>query len=117
MKVAIAADARKIEPDYIPIRDLIPTMPLDIQVAADAAIALSTLDSIRADVLLMGGDRSHPDLRGALDQVARRLPAAQRVLLEGAGHVAADNNGRPDEVARLLRGFFGPAAVITRAAR
>ncbi|GAA0986738.1 hypothetical protein GCM10009551_038780 [Nocardiopsis tropica] len=42
----------------------------------------------------------------ALDALERVLPRACRVELRGVGHLAADNGGRPELVARALAGFF-----------
>jgi pimeloyl-ACP methyl ester carboxylesterase len=107
--LAIRADARRHAPDHIPIRDLIPTVRYDARLQGQASAELAGLSEIRSDVLLMGGDRSHPVLRAALDAVARRMPRAHLVRLSRTGHLAADNVGRPQDVAAEQRRFFdGP---------
>jgi hypothetical protein len=57
----------------------------------------------------MGGSRSPAFLKRALDDLARALPTARRIELEGMDHAAswnADRRGHPKPVARELRGFF-----------
>jgi pimeloyl-ACP methyl ester carboxylesterase len=107
LALAIRADAKRERgPDDVPIRALIPTIRFDVMLVREAAGMLASFGAIRSDVLLLGGNRSAPALRPALDALAALLPAARRVELDGIGHLAADNQGRPLEVARHLRSFF-----------
>jgi pimeloyl-ACP methyl ester carboxylesterase len=107
MAVALRRDARRRSAAYVPMCDLIPTVRYDAQLQREAsAPLLAGLSEIRSDVLLMGGDRSHRSLRRALDALARRMPAARRVILSGVGHIAAADVGRPHDVAVELRTFF-----------
>jgi hypothetical protein len=108
MRLGIAADAKSVRGDDIAIRDLIPTVRFDAKLARESVNALEGLDRLRCDVLLLGGNRSARPLRVGLDALSARLPRAKRVQLRGVGHLAADNTGRPDEVARHLRTFFSP---------
>jgi pimeloyl-ACP methyl ester carboxylesterase len=108
VRLALRAEARKSR-GQIAIRDLIPTLRFDARLQREASRLVDALPEIPFDVLLMGGDRSHPALRTALDAVARRMPRARRVRLSGVGHIAADDHGRPGDVANELRTFFaGP---------
>jgi len=91
------------------LRDLIPTIRFDAELARESEGALGGVGAIRADVLLLGGERSARPLRVALDELARRLPKARRVEFAGTGHLAADDSGRPLEVAEALRRFFRDA--------
>lgn len=106
MRLALRADVSRAAADRIPIRDLVPTVRFDAQLQREASGLLPTLMGFPGDVLLMGGDRSHRALRVALDEVAIRMPRAKRVRLAKAGHVAADDTGRPQDVARELCAFF-----------
>ncbi len=45
-------------------------------------------------------------LHHALDATASALPTAKRVELSGVGHLAADNGGNPELVAKELQTFF-----------
>ena len=107
-RLAIRADAAKSR-GQIAIRDLIPTLRFDVRLQREASRLVDALPEIRCEVLLLGGERSHPALRMVLDTLARRMPRARCVRLAGVGHIAADNHGRPGEVASELRTFFtGP---------
>jgi pimeloyl-ACP methyl ester carboxylesterase len=105
MRLALRAAKRR--ENAIALRELVPTVLYDTRLQRESARVIAALASIRAPLLLLGGDRSHPALRTSLDALAKRLPAAQRVMLHGVGHIAADNVGRPHEVAQHLRVFFG----------
>jgi hypothetical protein len=45
-------------------------------------------------------------LRHAVEALSKVLPNAKRVDLPAVGHLAADNGGKPELVAKELRGFF-----------
>ncbi|MBR0870128.1 hypothetical protein JQ633_07155 [Bradyrhizobium tropiciagri] len=82
------------------------------------AAPLQPFSAIRADTLLLGGGKSPQFLRTALDALAGVLPRAARIEPAKADHIAADNVGKPELVARKLRSFFGQArsvcALMTR---
>ena len=107
VRLAIRFEAVQPSADRVSIRDLIPTVRYDALVQREATSLLSASLDVGGDVLLMGGDRSHRTLRVVLDEVARRLPSARRARFKGVGHLAADDTGRPLEVAEELRRFFG----------
>jgi pimeloyl-ACP methyl ester carboxylesterase len=94
----------------IALRDLVPTARYDAHLQRESARVIAGLSEIRADLLLLGGDRSHPALRTALDALSRRLPKAGRVMLRDIGHLAADDTGRPGDVAQHLLAFFRGAS-------
>ncbi len=107
LRMVIEIDARKVSREEIALKDLIPTMRLDSIVQRESATMVNPrISELRSDVLLVGGEKSADALRRALDSIARRLPSANRVELKGVGHIAADNRGAPDKVARLLDTFF-----------
>lgn len=92
----------------VPLRDLLPTMGPDARTVRESAGLAQAAAAVRADVLLLGGTRSARYLRDALDVLETTLPRARRVRFDGLGHLAADNNGRPERVARALADFFAP---------
>src|SRR5262249_42568468 len=105
ISLAIRADATK-RADRIPIRDLLPTVRFDARLQREASQLVPMFSHTRCQTLLMGGERSHPSLRAAMDALARRMPHAVRVTLAGEGHLAADNRGDPARVAAELYPFF-----------
>ena len=62
--------------------------------------------AVTAETLLLGGERSPAYLKGVLNGLEPVLPEVRRVTLDGVGHVAADNSGKPELVAAELRKFF-----------
>jgi pimeloyl-ACP methyl ester carboxylesterase len=105
--VLLRLDARRAREGHTSIRDLVPTVRYDIRVQREASARLAAIESIRCPLLLLGGDRSHDAIRASLDAFAARMPHARRVELRGVGHIAADDVGRPKDVARELLRFFG----------
>lgn len=107
VRAALTLDAKTHPPDDIALRDLVPTMRLDgIMTLQSVALLNPRIEELRAKVLLLGGQKSAHQLRLGLDALSRRLPNAQRIELAGIGHIAADNRGAPDKVARLLADFW-----------
>jgi pimeloyl-ACP methyl ester carboxylesterase len=90
----------------IPLEDIVPTMRRDVQLAKDSEGALQSFGAVDADVLLMGGGKSPPYLRLALDELEAILPRAQRVEFRGLDHQGPDNSEQPTVVAAKLREFF-----------
>jgi pimeloyl-ACP methyl ester carboxylesterase len=86
--------------------DLLLTMPADIAIQRAAAVDLAPLSSLATPILLVGGSRSNPKLTFALDCLERELPVTRRALIHGAGHVASENDGKPEEVARVIDAFL-----------
>jgi pimeloyl-ACP methyl ester carboxylesterase len=107
LRLALMKDAKEHPPGDIALRDLIPTMRLDgIVQKQSVELVNPRIAELRSEVLLLGGEKSAHPLRLGLDALSRRLPNAKRHELKGTGHVAADNRGVPQQVARLLEDFF-----------
>jgi pimeloyl-ACP methyl ester carboxylesterase len=107
LRIALAKEAKGHPPGDIALRDLIPTMRLDGVVQRESVgLVNPRIVELRSEVLLLSGENSARPLGVAVDALDRRLPKAQRVELKGTGHVAADNHGVPQDVARVLGDFF-----------
>lgn len=108
--MAMRGEAKKGSGDYIPMRQIAPTLPYYFQLVVEMAGPVGRFGAIDADVLLLGGSKSPAYLNAALDALARALPDAARIELPGADHAASwntDRGGKPEPVARALRRFFG----------
>ncbi|MFC0860781.1 alpha/beta fold hydrolase [Sphaerimonospora cavernae] len=93
------------------MRTLAPTLRCDLRLVSEAAETVGGFAAIRAEVLLLGGDRSPAYLKTALNALERVLPRVERVELPGLGHGATGNRnrgGRPELVAQVLRAFLKP---------
>ncbi|MEA2544849.1 MAG: hypothetical protein QOI09_122 [Chloroflexota bacterium] len=102
-------EAKKPAGQYPTMRDLAPTLHSDFAIVTESSGRLDDYRSIRAEVLLMGGGKSPAYLKRALTDLARVLPGAQRIELEGLDHAASWNSdvrGHPEHVAQALRRFF-----------
>jgi pimeloyl-ACP methyl ester carboxylesterase len=86
--------------------ELVPTMRHDATVVEQATGPLDRYAAITAETLLLGGERSPAYLKRVLNGLEPLLPRGKRVTLSGVGHLAADNSGKPELVARELRKFF-----------
>ena len=88
------------------MRVLVPAMRHDAAVMEQASGPMHRYAAVDAETLLLGGERSPAYLKGVLNELEPVLPRVRRVTLDGVGHVAADNSGRPEAVAVELRKFF-----------
>lgn len=103
---AIAANASRAAGDDVPLKDLIPTMRFDARLVIEMQDQITRFKDLKANVLLIGGTQSRDYLKAALDKLQSLLPNAQRITLDGLGHIAATNRGQPERVAVELRRFF-----------
>ena len=115
MRLAIHASAKDRLSDRVPLDVLIRSVPFDIHLARQLAGTVESFKAVDTEILLIGGDRSAPYLKSALDGLTDVLPKASRIELPGAGHIAADDVGEPERVATVLRTFFeaAPAALAS----
>jgi hypothetical protein len=104
-----AHEAKKPAGPYPSTRELAATLHSDFAIIAESSGRLDDYGSIRPVVLLMGVSKSPAFLQRALADLARVLPSAKRVELEGLDHAASWNShvrGHPEPVAEALRRFF-----------
>jgi pimeloyl-ACP methyl ester carboxylesterase len=94
------------DPDGPSPRELLPTVPRDLRLVAEAEDLPERLGEVRSRVLLLGGSRSADFLARALDHLQAGLPSSQRAILGGVGHIAAETSEQPALVAETLREFF-----------
>lgn len=93
-------------PGAVPLRELVPTMHYDIQLVTETEGRLPAFSAIPGQVLLLGGSKSPAYLKATLDALAQVLPHASRIEFAGCDHLAPDNSGQPERVARELRAFL-----------
>ena len=104
---ALKAEAKKEKAnDEVFLNELIPTLHYDSKIVFESEGIIDKCKNIKADILLLGGQKSMNFLKTALDVLSAALPQAKRIELLGVGHVAADNSGKPVVVANELRHFF-----------
>lgn len=107
LNFVIKAQAKSVKgEDEVSLKDLIATMSYDVIIANSSAGLVEKAKGMKAEVFLLGGEKSIHYLKEALDALKEILPNAKRVELKGLGHTAAANGGKPELVAEELRRFF-----------
>ena len=101
------ADPSKVGTGEVHPLTLITTLHYDAQLVREMEGHLEECRRVSIPMLLLGGSKSPAYLRRSVDVLAGLLPRCTRVQLQGVGHIAADNSGKPELVARELRAFFG----------
>ncbi len=102
----MAIKKEEVAEGQVSLKTLIAAMYHDIAIVNDSQSLLDTYQHVAADTLLLGGTRSIQFLRENVDIMSAAMPHAKRIIFEGLGHVAADNNGKPEIVANALKEFF-----------
>lgn len=97
---------RDVPAGDVSIEALTPTMHYDMALVREAADTAGLFAQLDARVLLLGGSRSPAYLGVALDALAAVIPGVSRRTMPGLGHSGPENDGRPEQVAEVLRDFF-----------
>jgi pimeloyl-ACP methyl ester carboxylesterase len=108
-KRTLDREARVGSGDYVPLRELVPSMRYDFNVVLGMDGNAASFAGLRKEVLLLGGDRSPEYLQAALTRLEGVLPNARRIEFKGLDHSGpwnADQGGHPEPVADALRAFF-----------
>ena len=105
-KIALIFDARNVKGDDVPLRDLIPTMPSEIELVRKTEGTIEDYKDVSAEVLLMMGSKSRDAFKDTLDALEKVLPHSNRIELEGLDHGSAQDYGKPEVIAQELKRFF-----------
>lgn len=96
----------------VTMRMLAPTLHYDFQLVRQMAETLKKFETVRADILLLGGSKSPAWLKVALDALEKTLPNTRRIEFPGLDHGGSSDPsntnrfGQPEVVAPELRRFF-----------
>jgi pimeloyl-ACP methyl ester carboxylesterase len=105
--LALKAESKDISaPDSVSLNKLIPTMHFDIKLVKEMEGKIETFKKLKTKVLLLGGNRSQKFLKTTLNSLETIIPDTKRIEFKSIGHLAADNNGKPELVAKALKDFF-----------
>jgi hypothetical protein len=99
-------DAENVKGDDVPLQELIPAFHFDYQLVVEMQGTLESFEAVLADVLLLGASNSPAFLKRTLDALERVLPNVHRVELQGLGHGAALDGGKPERVAQELKRYL-----------
>jgi pimeloyl-ACP methyl ester carboxylesterase len=102
----LAIRLRAPAPNGAPLRELLSSVPADIAIQRAGSATIPPFARFETPTLLLGGSRSHRQLTDVLDCIEHELPNVRRGLIQDSGHTAADNEGKPEEVAKFIAGFL-----------
>jgi len=106
INIMIKGQMKKIDETELPLAELVPTFRYDSKVVSESLPLIEKAKDIKAEVLLLGGAKSHHYLSIALDHLENSIPHATRIQFEKLGHLASDNSESPSVIAETLRKFF-----------
>ena len=113
VNMVMKSEDKKGSGDYLPMRELAPTLLYDFQIVTEMSGKLESFRDVHTEVLLLGGSKSPAYLKVALDALEKVLPHVTRIEFPGLAHGAAWNydkqrnaGGQPEPVAQALRQFF-----------
>jgi pimeloyl-ACP methyl ester carboxylesterase len=107
MNFLIKADAKEDKgDDKVALKTLISTWHNDIIAVFESEGIINKCKDITADILLLGGQKSPLFLKDALDALSTALPQAKRIEISNVGHLAPENGGKPEVVAKELQKYF-----------
>jgi pimeloyl-ACP methyl ester carboxylesterase len=93
----------------VPLTKLIPTFHFDNVLVNETSGPLERFRKLTTETLLLNGSKSPGYLKNIIYKLKNILPNARHIELKGLDHIAADNNGRPEVVAAVLKRFFEAA--------
>lgn len=108
-RMMTASEQKNAKAGDVTMRALAPTLHDDFRLSIETEGALASFKAIRAEVLLLGGSKSPPYFKIALDALEQVLPDATRIEFPGLNHGASGNSnrgGKPERVAQELRPFY-----------
>jgi pimeloyl-ACP methyl ester carboxylesterase len=100
-------EKQTLQPNDISMEALVPTGSLDLQLFHEMEDTLDRFAGMRAEVLLLGGEKSPVYLRDALTALSQTVPQVKRIEYPGLDH-SGPNVTAPERVASDLRAFFSP---------
>ncbi len=108
-KHMIAREDRNAKAGDVTMRMLAPTLHYDFHLISESEGPLERFKDIRCDLLLLRGTRSPQYFQTSVATLSLVFPRAPLATFDGSGHEVAGNAdqwGKPEKVARELRGFF-----------
>jgi pimeloyl-ACP methyl ester carboxylesterase len=83
---AVVVAVMRLLPAWSKLKAVANTLPYDAAISGDSSSTMQRALSVTAPTLVVGGEKSPPFLRVAVDAVAKALPAAERHMLKGQTH-------------------------------
>ena len=89
----------------VSMETIVPTGLLDLQLLKEAGSSIENFAGMRAEVLLLGGEKSPAYLRDALSALSQVLPHVKRIQYPDLDH-SGPNLTAPERVSKDMRAFF-----------
>jgi pimeloyl-ACP methyl ester carboxylesterase len=102
---AIFTIPMRFNPNWKAMLHNAPSLPHDAAIMAGYGFPTEAAKSIRVPTIVIGGDRTFPQLKAPTRMAAETIPGAEFVLLRGQGHDVA-----AAAVAPVLAAFFAASA-------
>jgi pimeloyl-ACP methyl ester carboxylesterase len=94
--------AVKAGPQWQRMRSLAHTLPYDVTLTNNQSIPPGVMPKVQVPTLLVAGGASPPWARSTIEALARQIPNAETLVLEGQTHGVSD-----DAIVPVLTKFFG----------
>jgi hypothetical protein len=105
MNAVIKADAREIKKENeVSLKTLVSTMFYDPQAVQESIGIIEKCKEMKAEILLLGGQKSQEYLKIALNELSVTLPGSRSIIFKGQGHLAPVKV--PQIVSKELKAFF-----------
>ena len=107
-KLILLQDEKRVNGDDVTIEDLMPTLKFDVQLVNETEGKLDDYKGVSAEVLLLSGSKSMINtlLQDTLDALNKILPHVKRMELLGLDHDSAQNYGKPEIIAQVIKRFY-----------
>lgn len=105
-RLILDVDERNIKVDDVTLKDLMPTLKFDVELVNETEGKLENFKNVSAEVLLLGGSKSHIFLKHNLEALNKILPHATRKEIHGLDHDSAQNYGKPEVIAQEIKHFL-----------
>ena len=112
LDLGLRLDARRVRGDDVAMRDLIGTLPGEIELVKSTAGTIADYGQVGAEVLLLHGSRTDELFTATTSALAAVIPHSTSITIPGLDHGSVQDYGQPDRVAPLLALFFGRATVL-----
>lgn len=105
IKLLQRREKETLEPDDVSMEALVPTGVFDMQLLKEMETSNENFAGMRAEVLLLSGEKSPAYLRDALSTLSQMLPHVRRIHYPDLDH-SGPNLIAPERVSKDLRAFF-----------
>ena len=99
-------DERHVKGDDVALKELMPTLKLDVQLVNETEGKLDNFKNVSAEVLLLGGSKSSLFLKHSVETLNKLLPHVTCKELQGLDHDSAQNYGKPEVLAQEIKAFL-----------